>query len=373
MLPNSCEVLVIGGGVVGLSIAYELAVREAGSDIVVVDRQTPGQEASWAGAGILPPGSWYDDHPALEQLAAISGKMNAEWTQRLAETTGIDNQLTTLGALHLANTTAQHSRLSAKFSHWRTLGIRVESVELDQIDDLEPNLNTDGALAAFHVPGEASIHNRQHCQALVAACESLGVRICHPAEVQQIVRTGNHAEQVETSAGSISVGHVILAAGAWSPVVAESLDLRISVRPVRGQMLSFGPLEQLPLRGIVHRGDQYMVPRVDGRLLVGSTVEEAGFEKCTTATGTGSLEEFARQLVPELQQQAISDRWAGLRPASEDGLPYIGRVPGVHNTIVAAGHYRSGLQMASGTAAAVADLITGETPQLRLEPFRLNR
>lgn len=362
---------------VGLSVAYELATRARanGNDIyiVVVDRQAPGLEASWAGAGILPPGSWYDDHPALEQLAAVSGRLNHEWSARLAETTGIDNQLAAVGALHLASTAAQGERLESKFDRWRTLDIDVEQVELDQIGQYEPNLHTDGIRAAYYVRGEARIDNRRHYRGLVAACEALGVQICYPAEVLRLKCTERRAEQVESTAGTIAAKQVVLAAGAWSPAVAESLGLQVSVRPVRGQMLSFGPLDLQPLRGIVHQGDQYIVSRPDGRLLVGSTVEEAGFDKSTTPDAAHALAGFARQLFTELQQHSVTDHWAGLRPASCDGLPYIGRVPAVHNTYVATGHYRSGLQMASGTAVAIADLMTGYTPRLSLEPFRLDR
>lgn len=372
-LPKSCDLLVIGGGVVGLSVAYELASRQSDIDIIVVDRQTPAQEASWAGAGILPPGSWYDDHPALEQLAAISGKLTPQWSKQLAQSTGIDNHLATVRAMHLAVTPAQQSRLEAKFDHWRQLGIEVERINPNQIDRYEPNLQADDVLSAYHVPGEARIDNRRHCRALVAACESQGVRICHPVEVQQLDCTAERLDQAKTTAGTITAGQIVLAAGAWSPAVTESLNLHLKVRPMRGQMLAFGPLTELPLRGIIHRGDQYIVPRDDGRLLVGSTVEDVGFDKHTTTEASQCLADFAREVVPALKHQAIADHWAGLRPASADLLPYIGRVPGVHNAFVATGHFRSGLQMASGTAMALADLITGASPRFSLEPFRLDR
>ncbi|WP_425398515.1 glycine oxidase ThiO [Aeoliella sp.] len=371
-LPKSCDLLVIGGGVVGLSVAYELASRQSDIDIVVVDRQTPAQEASWAGAGILPPGSWYDDHPALEQLAAISLRLNHEWSSRLADSTGFDNQLTHIGAVHLAATPGQQERLEAKFDHWQRLDIAVKQIDLDQIRRIEPNLHIEGVLAAYHVPGEAKLDNRWHCRGLAAACKAFGVRICHPVEVRQLNRSGDRVQQVHTTAGTIEVRKIVLAAGAWSPAIAEPLDLRLSVRPMRGQMLSFGPFEKPLTWGIIHRGDQYIVPK-RGRLLVGSTVEDVGFDKSTTPDAANSLAEFAHQVMPKLQQYPIADHWAGLRPASADGLPYIGRVPGVHNAFVATGHFRSGLQMASGTAMALADLITGASPRFSLEPFRLDR
>jgi glycine oxidase len=156
-------------------------------------------------------------------------------------------------------------------------------------------------------------------------------------------------------------------------MLGETAEIALKIRPIRGQMLSFRPRAKPLLRGIVHRGDRYVVSRRDGRLIVGSTVEDVGFEKRNTPEAMSELEQFARDLLPALADEPVMERWSGLRPASGDGLPYIGPVPGVHNAYVAAGHYRAGLQLASGTAVALVDLMMGEAPPLDLSPFRLDR
>ncbi|WP_442485774.1 glycine oxidase ThiO [Aeoliella sp. SH292] len=368
-LPTQCETLVIGAGVVGLSIAYELARR--GNSVVVVDRQPPGLEASWAGAGILPPGSWYEDHPALEQLAALAGKLNPEWSTELRATTGIDNELATVGALHLVASPEHAERLAAKFDRWRALYISITKPH--SITEIEPQLRFDAAKSCYYVPGEAQINNRRHVEALVAGCGLRGVSIAHPAEVEQLVRQGSAIAAVETSAGTVKANRIVLAAGSWSEMLGHTAEIPLKIRPIRGQMLSFGPRTEPLLRGIVHRGDRYLVSRRDGRLIVGSTVEDVGFEKRNTPEAMSELEQFARDLLPALADEPVLERWSGLRPASGDGLPYIGPVPGVHNAYVAAGHYRAGLQLASGTAVALVDLMMGEAPPLDLSPFRLDR
>jgi glycine oxidase len=368
-LPPLCETLVIGAGVVGLSIAYELARR--GASVVVVDRQPPGLEASWAGAGILPPGSWYDDHPALEQLAALAGKLNPEWTTELRETTGIDNELATVGALHLVDSPEHSERLAAKFDRWRSLYISI--TQPGSIAEIEPKLRSDASASYYYVPGEAQINNRRHVEALVAGCKLRGAAMVNPAEVGQLVRRDDAIAAVETSAGVVKPKRVVLAAGSWSEMLGHTATIPLKIRPIRGQMLSFGPRDEPLLRGIVHRGDRYLASRRDGRLIVGSTVEDVGFEKRNTPEAMSELEQFARDLLPALADEPVMERWSGLRPASGDGLPYIGPVPGVHNAYVAAGHYRAGLQLASGTAVALVDAMLGEAPPLDLSPFRLDR
>lgn len=340
--------------------------------MVVVDRQPPGLEASWAGAGILPPGSWYDDHPALEQLAALAGCLNPEWSAELLASTGIDNELATVGALHLAETKEQAERLDTKFARWRTQ-YNISITTPATIAEIEPQLAPGKLHSYYYVPGEAQINNRHHLQALVEGCKLRGVAIVHPAEVNAILRPGDRIAEVQTSAANFVPERIVLAAGSWSQLLGNTAQIPLKIKPIRGQMLSFGPLEERVLRGIVHRGDRYLAQRRDGRLIVGSTVEDVGFEKQNTPAALLELEQFARDLLPSLADVPVADHWSGLRPAGGDGLPYIARVPGVHNAYVAAGHYRAGLQLASGTAVALADLMLGEVPPLDLTPFRIDR
>ncbi|WP_197529196.1 NAD(P)/FAD-dependent oxidoreductase [Aeoliella mucimassa] len=372
LLPDSCETLIVGAGVVGLSIAYELVSRGA-NDVVVIDRQPPALEASWAGAGILPPGSWYDPHPALESLAALSGQLNLQWSTRLVAETGIDNQLRPIGGVHLAKTPTRIAELDAKFAEWRTRGYESDCLSAEELAKLEPGLHTTDVLAGYLVPGESKIDNRLHAAALVAALKQQKVPVCYPQAAKSLDRVDNRQVEVQCESRTIVAQQAIIATGAWSRVWGEQLGIQLRVRPIRGQMLDFEPGLPSLLQRIVHHLGQYLVPREAGRLMVGATVDDVGFDKSTNAAQILELEEFARTTLPSLVGVPIENTWAGLRPASEDGLPYIGRVPDAHNVLVAAGHYRSGLQMASATAVAVADLLAGEQPPIDLTPFSLKR
>lgn len=356
---------------VGLSLAYELLQR--GQMVTVIDRQPPGLEASWAGAGILPPGSWYHDSPALETLARESMVLNTRWASSLHELTGIDNRLRAVGALHLSNSPEQHAKLELKLAAWQQVGIESHGLDAPQIADIEPNLALPLSAQAYYVPAEATLHNRYHVEALRLACTLLGAAVVHPVEVTELALVDGAVGSVATTVGTIEPGQLVVAAGAWSGPLAQQIGCQPAIRPIRGQMLQFGPFEHPPLRGIVHWADRYLVPRADGHVIVGSTVEEAGFDKHTTGGQLERLEQFARQLLPLLEDYPVVDAWAGLRPASADGLPYIGRSPAAHNAYLAAGHFRAGLQLASGTAAALADLMAGETPSVDLHPFRPDR
>ncbi len=370
-LPTTCDTLIVGGGVVGLSIAYELSRR--GVKAVVVDRQAPGREASWAGAGILPPGSWFNDHPALETLAAVSRRLDVGWSSELLAETDIDNHLRQVGGLHLAADADDLECIRRTFGRWAQLGIPTHEVSPEEIERFEPHLCVGEAGPTFHIPGEVQIDNRQHVDALVAACLGRQVMIVEPAEVTKLHLVGRRIGEVHTTGGSTSPGQVILAVGSWSGGLGELLGIRMIVRPIRGQMLEFRPHAERLLNGHVHCGDHYMVLRPNGRLIVGSTVEDVGFDKQPTPQRLAELEAFARRMLPSLESEPVTDAWAGLRPASGDGLPYIGAVPDVENAYVATGHFRAGLQFASGTAVALADLMADQRPFVDLEPFRIDR
>jgi glycine oxidase len=370
-LPRSCDTLIIGGGVVGLSLAYELSRR--GATAVVVDRQAPGREASWAGAGILPPGSWYDDRPGVAELASLSAKLNGLWARDLAHQTGIDNEFRITGALYVADSEPQLARLTRKFEAWSRLGIETTRLTGEQVPDFEAQLDATDSVATFYVPGEGQIDNRLHLAALLGACQARDVVVVSPAEVVSLKQANDRVGEVVTSAGSIHVGRVVLTAGAWSGGLGELFGVRLAVRPMRGQMIDFGPLHPALLNGNIHCADRYVVPRRDGRLIVGSTVDDVGFNRDTVSEQLVDLAGFARRLLPALVKVPVSNAWSGLRPASGDGLPYIGAVPHLQNAFVATGHFRAGLQLASGTASALADVMTDETPAIDLQPFRIDR
>ncbi|QDT69408.1 Hydrogen cyanide synthase subunit HcnC precursor [Planctomycetes bacterium MalM25] len=347
MTPNP-DVLVIGGGVIGLSVAYQLS--RDGLRVTLIDRGQPGREASWAGAGILPPASWYVDHPALDRLAIAATREQAEWSARLSEQTGLDDEYWPCGAIYQA-TPENAGRLAATFERWRNQGVEVSR-------------DANG----WVVPGEAQVRNPRRLQALVAGCRHHGVRIVPAAEVTGLVRTGEEIHRVDTPAGEFSAGAYCLTAGCWTPGLARLAASSAPGKPVRGQMLLLRP-EEPTLDRIVHRYPHYAVPRRDGRVLIGATVEEAGFAKETTAEARAHLLQAAAQIDARLGEAPIEAHWSGLRPASADRLPQIGRLPGLQNAWVASGHHRSGLQLAPPTARLISCLIRGEVCELPADPF----
>jgi glycine oxidase len=187
-----------------------------------------------------------------------------------------------------------------------------------------------------------------------------------------LLRDKNRIEAVATTNEIVTGDRLLIAAGAWSGVLLKSLGIALPVEPVRGQIVLLNPGPPL-VRHILVSGSRYLVPRAEGRILVGSTEEYAGFQKQTTASGVQGLLEFATRLVPDLADAKVEQTWAGLRPGSRDQMPYLGRVGEYENLFIAAGHFRSGVQLSIGTGLVMAALIQGKTPPLDLAAFALDR
>ncbi len=366
------ECLIVGGGVIGLSLAYELAGH--GMRVRVIDSGQPGREASWAGAGILPPAADGVDDP-LEQLTALSNRLHATWSAQLRETTQVDNGFRRSGGIYLA----RDERLAAELAHFAARagqhGIDAERLSSAALAELEPALRPSGQLAAAYlVPSECQIRNPRHLKALVAGCRLRGVEIDGGTPAEDFEIRGARVRAVRTAAGWLAADNVCVAGGAWSGGLVRRLGVAAedvpAIRPIRGQIVLLA-LERMLVSRIVNEGSRYLVPRTDGRLLVGSTEEDAGFDRRTTAEATAGLLEFAFSLAPQLKQAQIERTWAGLRPATRDGLPYLGRVEHLDNAFVAAGHFRGGLQLSTGTAVVVGQLIRGQPPKIDLTPFQI--
>jgi len=364
------DLLIVGGGVVGLSLAYETAA--AGLSVRVIDRGPPGREASWAGAGILPPaGASPTDDPVL-QLHRLSNTLHAEWAGRLREETGIDNGFRRCGGIYLARDPATDDDLRQTVREWRTLGVTAEPLTSHELSELEPALETKGISSCYLLRDEAQLRNPRHLKALLAGCERRDVEMSPGVAAEEFRTQGGRITAVETTSGPIAAGQICITSGPWAKALLARLSVEVGMKPIRGQMvLVSGPWPAL--RRIVNDGPRYLVPRGDGRVLVGSTEEDAGFDKRTTAEGVSGLLEFAVDLAPGLRPAQFEQCWAGLRPATLDGLPYLGRLPELDNAFVAAGHFRSGLQLSPGTALVMSRLIQGLEATIDLRPFRVQR
>lgn len=342
------DVIVIGGGVIGLTSAYELA--RAGLRVTVLERQQFGQEASWAGAGMLPPAKT-SGPAALRELMRRSVHRWPSLSAELHSLTGIDNQYSQCGAIQIST----HAELAADMQKWIAEDVPVRQFSPVQLQALEPAMNVDPH-PAFELPTMSQVRNPRHLQALISACQKQAVELHANCEVKQFRLRGTRIRSVTTRNNEHAADQVVLAAGAWSGAICDAVRLSLDVKPIRGQMVLFGP-QRIRLTRIIERGKQYLVPRRDGRILVGSTEEDAGFEKRTTQAGIESLLEFARDAIPELQDAQIEQTWSGLRPAAVRGFPYVGRHSSIDNLTVATGHFRDGLAQSPTTGEIVRDLI----------------
>ncbi len=358
------DVLILGGGVIGLTVAYRLA-RE-GARVAVLDKGDLGREASWAGAGILPPGDPARARTPYDLLLARGSAAFPAFSEELRERTGIDNGFRVCGGVEIVD---GDERLV--LDDWRRQGVRAEPLDDAALHRLEPNL-APSLRRAFHLPDLAQVRNPRHVKALVAACASLGVALRPGEPVYALERQEGTVTAARTDGGLLTAGRFLVAAGAWSESLLAPLGWRPGIHPVRGQIALLhcgGPL----FSRVVEEGKRYLVPRPDGRVLVGSTEEHVAFDKRTTAGAIRGLLDFAIGLVPALAGAPPERCWAGLRPGSPDGRPFLGPVPGAANLFVAAGHFRAGIQLSPATGTVMTELLLGRAPSLPLEAFRLDR
>ena len=370
--PDCC---IIGGGIIGLSIARELAGR--GRRVRVLARERRRDTASWAAAGIFPPAPDSADPNAA--LTALSDRLHRDWARELRAETGIDNGLVACGGLHVAAASRLES-LRPTAAAWAARGVRIDWLADRELARVEPALAaavSAGSLAGgFLLPDEMRIRPPRHLEALERSCLARGVALEHEVLVTGMEVAGGRVRglSIESPRGreTVVADCYVLAAGAWTGALAAALGLRIETRPIRGQ-IALLRLPRQPLGRVVNRGLDYLVPREDGRLLVGSTLEDAGFDASTVPEEIDRLLAVATELLGGDLAAAVEQTWAGLRPGSVDGLPSIGPAPACDNAFVAGGHFRAGLHQSTGTAVIVADLVEGRTPPLEIAAFAPDR
>lgn len=358
------DVLVLGGGVIGLTAAYFLA--RAGVRVEVVDKGDLGQEASWAGAGILPPGNPERAETPYDLLRAHSAALYPGLSAELLQKTGIDNGYLRCGGLEFV----EHHEPALE-EMWQSEGISFKRLSADDALQLESALAPDCG-QSYHVPDMAQLRNPRHLRALIAGCHQLGVRLRPGCPVHGFDIQGSQVRAVRTLEGSLPAGRFLVATGAWTDLLLGPLDCQVGIRPIRGQIALLhtdGPV----IRRILLSGKRYLVPRADGRLLIGATEEEVGFEKRSTAGAIAELLTFAQEMVTCLAHATIERCWSGLRPASTDGFPMIGLMPGYENLLIAAGHFRAGIQLSPATALSITELVLGRPLTVPLDAFRPER
>jgi glycine oxidase len=347
------RVVIVGGGVMGCATALELATRGV-HDIVVLERSVPGAEASSAAAGMLAAQIESRDE---EELASFvrAREAYAGWAVALREGTGIDIGHRRSGVLALARTGAELARLQATVEVQRAAGLRAELVDAAGARKLEREL-THAIVGAAHYPDEAQVDPPQLLRALVVAATRAGVVMRSGTTVAKLLTEGGRCVGVQLAPNEITrADAVVLAAGSWSSLVPGVPDELPPVRPVRGQLVM---LEERPprLASIVFEGHAYVVPRGDGRVICGSTMENVGHRREVTAAGVQGILSAAIAVAPRLGEAELIRSWCNFRPAMASGTPLIGESP-LPGLFLATGHYRNGILLAKATADAVADAV----------------
>ncbi len=361
------DVIVVGAGLIGLAIAFELAER--GASVRIYERGEPGRAASWAGAGMLAPYTERIRNEALLDLCAASLAEYPAFVERILAASGIDASLQLDGVIYVA---FESDGLQALREQAKALTARhVESRMLDRSETLRaaPWLRG-GVLGALLKSGEGRVDNRRLGRALAVACEARGAHIEHSSSIT-VECDARRVLGVRTDRGFVGAGAVVNACGAWAAQLAGVPRACVPpIEPVKGQMIALAT----PV-GFVRRATwvpgAYLVPRDDGRLLVGATSEASGFDERVTAHGVHELLHASLGAAPALAGFSLTESWAGLRPGTPDGLPFLGPAP-LDGLFLATGHYRNGILLAPATARLIADAIeTGAASAL--EPFSMAR
>ncbi|VAW75076.1 Glycine oxidase ThiO [hydrothermal vent metagenome] len=354
------DCIIIGAGLIGMLTAHELV--NAGLQVTVLDRQRPGRESSWAGGGILSPLYPWNYPNAVNELASWGQQRYADYCQQLMDASGIDPQWTQTGLL-IADIESPDL-----LNSWQNrFNAKLERVSSNQIQAIEPGLGIDVADAVW-LPQVAQVRNPRLVQALRTSLERAGVEFRSDCPAQAWVTNGDWVSAVKTPEGELSAGAYIVAGGAWSGELLSTTGLQLPIEPIRGQMLLFKGPPGL-VRTITLYQSRYVIPRRDGHVLVGSTLEQVGFDKQTTAEARADLEASAYQLIPALARHTIEQHWSGLRPGSPAGIPAIGPHPELGNLFINTGHFRNGVVLGPASARLLADHVLVRIPEFAAESY----
>lgn len=344
------DVIVIGGGVVGLSVAFALAGENV--SVTVLDAGAPGQ-ASAAAAGMLAPLAEARREGPFAALAVESLRLWPAFADQLREESETALCITGPGMLRVAQTSAEEAALCAALDWQRGFGLPLHRLNAAELRALEPALGP-GVCGGVLSPLERHVEPRLLLRALRSACVRRGVVIKTETAATGFETRGSRVQAVQTEKAHLSGGAYVITSGAWSEALGPALGIHFPIHPLRGQMLALGPLCPPPFTHTLYAHSGYLVPRADGRVIAGATEERVGFNSQTTEAGISSLSAMAAALVPTLSAAPQHSIWAGLRPVSTDGLPLLGQLPGWDNIHIAAGHGRNGILLTPLTGYLMA-------------------
>ncbi|MBL9037452.1 MAG: glycine oxidase ThiO [Archangium sp.] len=360
------KAVIVGGGIIGASVALELA--RSGVDVTIVERTAIGAEASSAAAGMLAPQLEASGPGPFLDLMLRSRAMYASWVAQVQALSGLDVAYLPSGVLQVAFDDAQLHALEATVAWQRASGLRASLLTSEETRHREPALSGQ-IVGAAHLPDDHQVDPAALMRSLAKALSESGVMLLI-GTVREIVRTQGRATGVQVDDGRVlSADVVVLAAGAWSSTVKDGLRPEAQIGPVRGQILSLTTPSPV-VSHIVKGPSGYLVPRGGGRVIVGSTMEHVGYDTSTTGEARKALLGAAHAMAPALTSATVESHWAGLRPGSKS--PMIGE-SGTTGLLLATGHFRNGVLLAPVTAKLIGQLVRGEPPAVDLAPFRISQ
>ncbi len=364
------DVLIIGGGIIGLTIARELH-KKGVQKITILERGAVGKEASHAAAGMLAPHAETDKFDDFFFFCDESNKLYPTFSEELLDETGVDIELDREGTLYLAFTETDAKEIRRRFEWQKGAGLQVEHLSAQETRQAEPFVSPD-VLESLFFPNDWQVENRQLIHALQKFAELSNIEIRENTEVTRLLTENGKITGAETAAEKFFAEKVILATGAWTSFIKTDNLTMPQVKPIRGQMIGFHTAKRL-FQKVIYSPRGYLVPRADGRVLAGATMEDVGFDKDTTESGINFLHENALEIAPSLVNLEVAEKWAGLRPFAADGLPILGNFPSAENLFLATAHYRNGILLAPLTAKILAEKTLENKDSNYLRVFSPNR
>jgi glycine oxidase len=365
----SPDVIVVGAGAIGTSITYHLA--RAGAKVMLFDRGQIGREATGASAGMIMPHHGPGTPDALDLLSRESARLYPALADELRDRTGMDIGYRRAGTLEVAFTDSEEQDLRARRGWALDHGTNVAWLDRRSALDLEPALNPAIRGGIFH-GDDHQVQPLAMAQSLARAAADLGTVVREGVAIDQLRTERDRVIGVGLGQETVHASEVVIATGAWSSAWSTALGLAIPVGPVRGQMVALRTVDTA-LRQVISHADEYAIPKPDGTTIVGTTVEDVGFDARPTAGAIARLLQHAAVVSPRLADATFASAWAGLRPGTSDGMPIIGRPGEWRGITLATGHFREGILLAPITGELVADLLVRRRPRLPLEAFDLGR
>ncbi|MFH0867889.1 MAG: glycine oxidase ThiO [Candidatus Woesearchaeota archaeon] len=366
------KIIIIGAGIIGLSISYYL--KKSNFDVIVIEKDKAGMEASHASAGMLAAQSEFEFYEKFMDFCIKSRSMYPDFCKDIETASEIDAEYQKSGMIRPALNEEHETHFKQNYEWQKKHGFEIEFLSGDELRNIEPNLSKN-IISGLYTKNDGQVNNRKLMEALILANKKNNVKIIENCEVKDYSIKNNKITGVKAKNRDFNADIVVNSAGAWSSSISPELIPNFKVKPIRGQIVSLQAnkkiLDKVIFASVLGKGG-YIVPRKDNTIILGSTVEDVGFEKIITKDGINSILKNCFDIVPELKNMKIIDRYSGFRPIASDNLPIIGKTS-IENLILATAHYRNGILLAPITAKAVTELIVNNNVMPEIKDFSVDR